>query len=155
MVLQFKEKEIKGSLPLDYRKACTYTDRDAQKLVAQAFFDLFDKVKPKVKHFDFEGLKKAMLNAIEVNPSFAPKSRFRVYSDHNIPTGDIPEFSKALAPTKYGKEIKKLFVHVGLFKNPYFRAKTNPSINEDKKILRMTIVSELDVNLFASELDRI
>ncbi len=149
-----EKKEIFGRLPLNYKNAATYAGQDAQRLVAEAFFDLFDKIKDQVKGFDFEGLKRAMLKAIETNPSFAPQSGFRVYSDYDIPTGDLPEFSKALRPTKYGKGVQKVFVKVGLFKNPSFRMKPRPRFDDDKKGLYMTIVSSLDLDQFKSELDK-
>ena len=149
-----EKKEIEGSLPLDYKKAVTFVDRDAQRLVAHALFELFDKLKSKVKHFDFEALKKAMLNAIEKNPTFSEKSGFRVYSDYNIPTGDLPDMAKTIAPYRYGDHIKKIFLSIGFFKNTKYKHKPKPRYDTNKHGLYISVISGLDMDQFSSELDR-
>ncbi len=149
-----RQQEIFGRLPLDYDKAASLTDREAQMVVAQAFFDLFDKIKSEVEGYDFEGLKKAMLEAIANNPSFAKKSRFRVYSDYEIPTGDLPEYSKAIHPTKYGNGVKKLFVTLALFKKPENWRNTPPRFDKNQKGLYLSILSSINITDFSAELDR-
>ena len=149
-----KKQEIFGRLPLDYEKAATFTDQEAQILVAQAFFDLFDKIKPKLKNYDFEGLKKSMLEAIANNPSFAKKSRFRVYSDYEIPTGDLPEYSKAIQPAKYSNAVKKLFITVALFKKPENWRNPCPRFNKDQKGLHLSILSSINIADISVQLDQ-
>lgn len=105
-------------MPVDFLKAAVYLDRDAQILVCEAMFELFDKVSGQVEDFDFEALKKAMLGAVDTNPAFAEKTRFRVYSDIGIVTGDIQEISNAIDPSKYGGGVRKLFIEVSFFKKP-------------------------------------
>lgn len=123
-------RKIEGSLPLDFLKASTYVDKEAQKLVCHAIFKLFDKVSDQVE--DFEALKKSMLEAIDNNPSFAEKTRFRVYSDTGIITGDIPEFSRAIDLSKYGSGVRKLFFEVSFFKNPQSFLPDPPKFDKNK-----------------------
>jgi len=149
-----KRRKIEGSLQLDYPKAATYIDKDAQKLVCEAMFELFDKVFAQVDNFDFEGLKKAMLDAVETNPTFAQKTRFRVYSDLGIITGDIPEFSSAIDLSKYGKGVRKLFFEVAFFKKPETFIPNPPRFDENKGGLYISVISSSDINQFSSELDK-
>ena len=148
-------KKIEGSLPLDYSKAARYMDRDAQILVCEAMFELFDKVSGQVEDFDFEALKKAMLQAVDTNPTFAEKTRFRVYSDIGIVSGDIQEISDAIDPSKYGGGVRKLFIEVAFFKKPEFFL-ANPSyFDKRKRGLYISVLSGSDINQFSSELDRV
>ena len=121
-----RSRKIEGSLPVDYVKASKYVDRDAQRLVCEALFELFDKVSGKVKDFDFEALKKAMLQAVETNPTFAEKTRFRVYSDTEIAEGDIPEFSSVFDLSKYGNGVRKLFFEAAFLEGPRLLYLTGP-----------------------------
>ncbi|MCO6491257.1 MAG: hypothetical protein J5I98_22765 [Phaeodactylibacter sp.] len=147
-------RKIRGSLPLDYSKASKYVDRDAQRLVCEAMFELFDKVSGQVEDFDFEALKKAMLAAVETNPTFAQKTRFRVYSDLGIITGDIPGFSSAFDLSKYGKGVQKLFFEVAFFKKPEIFLPNPSGFDEDKRRLYISVLSGKDINQFSSELDK-
>ena len=148
-------KKIEGSLPLDYSKAARYVDREAQVLVCAAMFELFDKVAGQVKDFDFEALKKAMLQAVDTNPTFAEKTRFRVYSDIGIVSGDIQEISDAIDPSKYGGGVRKLFIEVAFFKKPEFFL-ANPSyFDKRKRGLYISILSGSDIHHFSSELDKV
>ena len=149
-----KRRKIEGSLQLDYPKAATYIDKDAQKLVCEAMFELFDKVSGQVGDFDFEALKKAMLEAVETNPTFAEKIRFRVNSDIGILTGDITEFSDAIDLSKYGGGVKKLFIKVSFFKNPKIFLPDPPFFDERKQGLYISVISGSDINHFSSELDK-
>jgi hypothetical protein len=147
-------RKIEGSLPLDYQKAAASIDEEAQKLVCHAIFELFGKVSDQVEDFDFEALKKSMLEAIEDNPAFAEKTRFRVYSDTGMITGDIPEFSRAIDLSKYGRGVHKLFFEVSFFKNPQSFLPDPPRFDKNKKGLYISVVSGLDINQFSSQLDR-
>jgi len=147
-------KKIEGSLPLDYSKAARYVDRDAQKLVCAAMFELFDKVSDQVEDFDFEALKKAMLEAVETNPTFAEKIRFRVNSDIGIPTGDFTAFSDAIDLSKYGSGVKKLFIKVAFFKNPKTFLPDPPYFDKNKHGLYISVISSSDIKQFSSELDK-
>lgn len=149
-----KNRRIEGSLPLDYAKATTYIDKDAQKLVCEVMFELFDKVSGWVKDFDFEGLKKAMLDAVENNPTFAQKTRFRVYSDIGLVTGDIPEFPGFMDLSKYGKGVQKLFFEVAFFKRPETFFPNPLRFDENKRGLYISIISGMDINQFSSKLDK-
>lgn len=147
-------KKIEGSLPLDYSKASRYVDRDAQELVCEVMFELFDKVSGQVKDFDFEALKKAMLQAVDTNPTFAEKTRFRVYSDTGIVTGDIQEISDAIDPSKYGGGVRKLFIEVSFFKKPEFFLPTPSCFDKGKRGLYISVLSSPDINRLSSELDK-
>ena len=147
-------KKIEGSLPIDFQKASSYIDKEAQKLVCKAIFELFDKVSGQVNDFDFEALKGAMLQAVETNPTFAEKIRFRVNSDIGITTGDITEFSDAIDLSKYGSEVKKLFIEVSFFKNPKIFLPDPPYFDEHKHGLYISVISSSDINHFSSELDK-
>lgn len=147
-------RKIEGSLPLDYQKAAASVDEEAQKLVCHAIFELFDKISDQVDDFDFEALKKSMLEAIQTNPSFAEKTRFRVYSDTEMITGDIPEFSRFIDLSKYGRGVQKLFFEVSLFKNPNSFLPSPPKFDKNKQGLYIFVVSSLDINRFSSELDK-
>ncbi|MCB0580994.1 MAG: hypothetical protein KDD10_17000 [Phaeodactylibacter sp.] len=149
-----RSKKIEGSLPVDYSKASKYVDRDAQRLVCEVLFELFDKVSGKVKDFDFEALKKAMLQAVETNPAFAEKTRFRVYSDTEIAEGDIPEFSSAFDLSKYGNGVRKLFFEAGFFKKPKTFIPDRPRFDKNKRGLYISVVSGPDIDQFSSELDK-
>ena len=147
-------KKIEGSLPIDFLKASTYIDREAQKLVCEAIFELFDKVSGQVDGFDFKALKRAMLEAVETDPTFAEKIRFRVNSDIGITTGDITEFSDAIDLSKYGGGVKKLFIKVSFFKNPKIFLPDPPYFDERKQGLYISVISGSDINHFSSELDK-
>ena len=147
-------KKIEGSLPLDYSKASKYVDKDAQRLVCEAMFELFDKVSGQVKDFDFEALKKAMLEAVETNPTFAEKIRFRVNSDIGITTGDLTAISDAIDLSKYGSGVKKLFIKVAFFKNPKTFLTDPPYFDKNKQGLYISVISGSDINHFSSELDK-
>lgn len=130
-------------------------DRDAQILVCEAMFELLDKVSGQVEDFDFEALKKAMLEAVEANPAFAEKTRFRVYSDIGIVTGDIQEISDAIDPSKYGGGVKKLFIEVSFFKKTESFLPPNPSYFDTRKRgLYIAVLSGPDINRLSSELDK-
>ena len=147
-------KKIEGSLPLDYSKAARYVDRDAQILVCEAMFELFDKVSGQVEDFDFEALKKAMLEAVDTNPTFAEKTRFRVYSDIGIVTGDIQEISDAIDPSKYGSGVRKLFIEVCFFRRPQTFVSNPTYFDKRKQGLYISVLSSSDINQFSSELDK-
>lgn len=147
-------KKIEGSLPIDFQKASSYIDKEAQKLVCEAIFELFDKVSGQVNGFDFEALKKAMLEAVETNPTFAEKIRFRVNSNIGIVTGDMSEFSDAIDLSKYGGGVKKLFIKVSFFKNPKIFLPDPPFFDERKQGLYISVISGSDINHFSSELDK-
>ena len=150
-----KRRKIEGSLQLDYPKATTYIDKDAQKLVCEVMFELFDKVSDQVVDFDFEGLKRAMLEAVETNPTFAQKTRFRVYSDIGLITGDIPEFPDFMDLSKYGKGVQKLFFEVAFFKKPEIFAPNPSRFDRNKRGLYISILSGTDFNQFSSGLDKV
>ena len=147
-------RKIEGSLPLDYSKASKYVDREAQRLVCETMFELFDKVSGQIEDFDFEALKKAMLEAVETNPTFAEKIRFRVNSNIGIVTGDRTEFSDAIDLSKYGSGVKKLFIKVSFFKNPKIFLPDPPYFDEHKQGLYISVISSSDINQFSSELDK-
>lgn len=147
-------RKIEGRLPLDYQKASAAIDGEAQKLVCDAIFELFDKVSDQLTDFDFEALKKSMLEAIESNPIIAEKTRFRVYSDTGMITGDIPEFSRAIDLSKYGSGVQKLFFEVSFFKNPKSFLSNPPKFDDSKRGLHISVVSGLDIHQFSSELDQ-
>ena len=149
-----KSRKIEGSLPVNFLKASTYIDKDAQKLVCDALFELVDKVSDQIDGFDFESLKKAILEAINTNPTFAEKTRFRVYSDTGIIPGDIPEFSNAIDLSKYGKGVQKLFFEASFFKKPKSFLPNPPRFDENKFGLYISVVSSSDINQFSSELDK-
>jgi len=148
-------RKIEGSLPLDFPAASTLIDEEAQKLVCRAIFEVFDKVSDQVDDFDFEALKKSMLEAIEQNPALAEKTRFRVYSDMGIATGDISEFSRAIDLSKYGSGVQKLFLEVCFFKNPNSFLPDPPKFDENKRGLYLAVVSALDINQFSAEWDQV
>jgi hypothetical protein len=147
-------RKIEGSLPLDFSKAATFIDQEAQKLVCHAIFELFDKVSGQVDDFDFYALKRSMLEAIEINPTFAEKIRFRVYSDTGMITGDIPEFSRAIELSKYGSGVQKLFFEVSFLRNPKSFLPKPPKFDDNKHGLYLSVISGLDINQFSSELDQ-
>lgn len=147
-------RKIEGSLALDYQKAATFIDEEAQKLVCGAIFELFDQIADQVDNFNFDALKKAMLEAVETNPTLAEKVRFRVYSDLGIITGDIPEFSAAFDLSKYGPGVQRLFFEVSFFKNPASFLPKPPKFDQNKQGLHISIVSDLNINEFSSELDK-
>ena len=147
-------RKIEGSLPLDYSKASKYVDREAQRLVCETMFELFDKVSGQIEDFDFEALKKAMLEAVETNPTFAEKIRFRVNSNIGIVTGDRTEFSDAIDLSKYGSGVKKLFIKASFFKNPKIFLPDPPYFDEHKQGLYISVISSSDINQFSSELDK-
>ncbi|MCO6491886.1 MAG: hypothetical protein J5I98_25950 [Phaeodactylibacter sp.] len=149
-----KRRKIEGSLQLDYSKASKYIDRDAQKLICAVMFELFDKVSGQVEDYDFEALKKAMLEAVETNPTFAEKIRFRVNSDIGITTGDITEFSDAIDLSKYGSGVKKLFIKVAFFKNPKTFLPDPPYFDKNKHGLYISVISSSDIYQFSTELDK-
>ena len=123
-------------------------------LVCSAIFELFDKVSHQVDDFNFEGLKKAMLEAVDANPVFAEKTRFRVYSDTGIITGDIPEFVRTINLSKYGKGVKKLFFEVSFLKSPTSFLPDPPKFDKIKRGLYISVVSSLDINQLSSEVDK-
>ena len=147
-------RKIEGSLPIDFLKASSYIDKEAQLLVCEAIFKLFDRVSDQINNFDFEALKKAMHKAIEANPSIAEKTRFRVYSDTGITTGDIPGFSSAIDLSKYGTGVQKLFFEVSFLKTSNSFLPNPPKFDKNKHGLYISVVSSLDINQFSSELDK-
>lgn len=149
-----ESRTIEGSWALDFQKASSYIGQEAQRLVCEALFELFDKVAGEVEDFDFAALKKAMLNAVATNPALAEKTRFRVYSDTGMVTGDIPEFASFMDLSKYGDGAQKLFFEASLFNKPQSFLPNPPMFDAGKRGLYISVVSSLDVNSFASGLDR-
>ena len=147
-------QKIEGSLPLDFVKASSAIDRDAQKLVCSALFELFDKVSPQVSDFNFEALKKTMLEVVDANPVFAEKIRLRVYSDTGMMTGDNPEFAKAIDLSKYGKGVRKLFFEASFLKNPQSFLPAPPKFDKSKRGLYISVVYHSNTKYLSSALDR-
>ncbi|MCB9293191.1 MAG: hypothetical protein H6559_08740 [Lewinellaceae bacterium] len=95
-----------------------------------------------------------MLEAVETNPTFAEKTRFRVYSDIGIVTGDIQEISDAMDPSKYGSGVRKLFIEVCFFRRPQTFVSNPTYFDKRKQGLYISVLSSSDINQFSSELDK-
>lgn len=149
-------KKIEGSLPLDFQKASNYIGEEAQKLVCFALFELFDKISSQVDNFDFTALKKAMLEAVEVNPSSANNIRFRVYSDlESITAKDIPEFATSIQLPNYGEGVEKLAFEVSFLKEPLSYLSEPPQYDAIRRRLFISVVSRPNTEQFSSELDKV
>lgn len=153
---QADNKKIEGSLPLDYEKASAYEGEEAQKLMCSAIFELLDKISSQVDNFDFAALKKAMLEAVEINPSSTDKIKLRIHSDGEpITSKDISEFENSIHFSKYGEGVRKLTCEISFVKNSQSYLSNPPQFDAARCELYISVVSSPDMEQFSAELDKV
>lgn len=149
------QKILEGRLSIDHKRAQMLTDIDAQQLICEAIFDLFQHFEDMLPDFDFKGLKMAMLSAVKNHPVLVPKGRLRIYSDLGIPTGDFPELADQFRVEEYGPEIKRINVELTIIGSSAIPGFSSAFITPYKGVLNIKIVSRFELSHFKNQLKQI